>query len=333
MADEVMDAVVVHTPGQPPEVRRVPTAVASELTVRVAAAPIVPLDLLCASGTSYFGVPAAPYVPGVQGVGVVEAGTATLPSGTSVWFATKAGMAPGDGSMRAVAAVAEQDVVALPADADLAHVAALGLSAVAAWMALTWRGGLVEGEQVLVLGAGGVVGQAAVQLARAAGARRVIGLARGGAGQARAERAAPDELVVLRDGDDPTALAKRITAACDGPLDLVLDPLFGVPAAAALRALRPHGRLVNLGSSAGETAPIDSSTLRSRSLQVLGYTNNELTPDQRRDALIRVVQEAAEGRLVVDHERVPLREATDAWRRQLASTTNGRIVLVPEEDA
>ena len=45
-----------------------------------------------------------------------------------------------------------------------------------------------------------------------------------------------------------------------------------------MRALRPHGRLVNLGSSAGETAPIDSSTLRSRSLRVLGYTNNELTP-------------------------------------------------------
>jgi NADPH2:quinone reductase len=328
-----VDAVVVHTPGQPPEVRRQPAPEGGEVTVRVAAAPIVPLDLLCASGTSYFGVPATPYVPGVQGVGLVQSGTSTLPAGTPVWFATAAGMAPGDGSMRAVAAVREQDVVALPDGADLVHVAALGLSAVAAEMALTWRGGLAEGEQVLVLGAGGVVGQAAVQLARAAGARRVVAVARPGAGQARAERAQPDALVLLDGSDDVARLAERITAACDGPLDLVLDPLFGVPAAAALRALRPHGRLVNLGSSAGETAPIDSSTLRSRSLQVLGYTNNELTPEQRREALTRVVQEAAAGRLSVDHERVPLRDAADAWTRQLAGRTDGRIVLVPEEDA
>ncbi len=333
MADGQMDAVVVLAPGRAPEVRRLPEPVGTELTVRLAAAPVVPLDLLCASGTSYFGVPATPYVPGVQGVGVVEAGTETMPAGTPVWFATKAGMAPGDGSMRELVGVAEQDVVALPADADLAHVAALGLSAVAAWMALTWRGRLAEGEQVLVLGAGGVVGQAAVQLAREAGARRVVGLARTGAGQVRAERAAPDELVVLQQDEDVARLAGRITAACDGPLDLVLDPLFGIPAAAALRALRPHGRLVNLGGSAGEIAPIDSSTLRSRSLQVLGYTNNELDPEQRRDALNRVVREATAGRLAVDHERVPLREAPDAWTRQLTGETDGRIVLVREEDA
>ena len=330
--ERTVQAAVLHTPGRPPEVRPVPCP-SGELLVRVAGAPIVPLDLLCASGTSYFGVPATPYVPGVQGVGVVESGSATLPAGTPVWFATRAGMAPGYGSMSALAAVAEQDVVALPADADLVHVAALGLSAVAAHMALTWRGGLAGGEQVLVLGAGGVVGQAAVQLARAAGARRVVAVAREGAGLARAERAQPDALVPLRTGGDVGELTSRITAACDGPLDLVLDPLFGVPAAAALRALRPHGRLVNLGSSAGETAPLDSSTLRSRSLQVLGYTNNELTAEQRHDALSHVVQEALARRLVVGHERVALADAAEAWTRQLAGTTNGRIVLVPQGDA
>lgn len=326
MAD--VDAVVLHTPGQPPEVRTVPEPVGGELTIRVAAAPIVPLDLLCASGTSYFGVPATPYVPGVQGVGHVLSGS--LPEGTPVWFATAAGMAPGDGSMRAVATAAERDIVPLPDGADLAHVAAAGLSAVAAWMALTWRGGLVEDEQVLVLGAGGVVGQSAVQLARASGARRVVAVVREGAGAARAERARPDALVTLGPGDDVTTLAQRISAACDGPLDLVLDPVFGLPAAAAARALRPRGRLVNLGGSAGESSPLDSSTLRSRSLQILGYTNNELTTGQRREALLRVVQEVVAGRLVVDHERVPLRDATDAWTRQRAGDTHGRIVLIPE---
>ena len=50
----------------------------------------------------------------------------------------------------------------------------------------------------------------------------------------------------------------------------MLDPLFGVPAAAAARTLRSGGRLVHLGSSAGDTCPIDSATLRSRSLRLLG---------------------------------------------------------------
>ena len=62
------------------------------------AAPIVPLDRLCASGTSYFGEPPLPYVPGVQGVGVVAESDAYA-VGTRVWFATSAGMAPGDGSL------------------------------------------------------------------------------------------------------------------------------------------------------------------------------------------------------------------------------------------
>jgi len=99
-----------------------------------------------------------------------------------------------------------------------------------------------------------------------------------------------------------------------------------VPAAAALRALRPHGRLVNLGSSAAETAPLDSSTLRSRSLHVLGYTNNELTRSQRAEALAHVVDEVLTGRLTVAHQRLPLADVTDAWNR-----AGDRVVLVPQE--
>lgn len=316
-----MQAAVLEAVGAPPAVRErpLPSAGDGEVVVAVSAAPIVPLDLLCASGTSYFGVPAVPYVPGVQGVGVVAAGDA-VPRGTPVWFATSAGMQPGDGSMRAYAAVPAHDVVALPAGADPVLVAALGLSAVAAWMALTFRGGLAAGERVLVLGAGGVVGQAAVQLARSAGAGRVVAAAR----PARRDQAlelGADAFVAL-DTDDVAELADRMRA--DGPVDLVVDPLFGVPAAAALRALRPHGRLVNLGSSAAETAPIDSSTLRSRSLQVLGYTNNELTGTQRAAALAHVVAEVLAGRLTASHVPVPLVDVAAAWTR-----TTTRYVLVP----
>ena len=320
-----MRAVELHTPGEPPAVvdRAEPIPAAGEALVHVSAAPITPLDLLCASGRSYFGVPRTPYVPGVQGVGTVDSRT--------VWFPTSAGMAPGDGSMAAVASVPEVDLVTLPEGAVPTEVAALGLSAIAAYMALTWRGELAEGETVLVLGAGGVVGQAALQLARLHGATRVVGAARSHAGQQRALAAGADAVVEL-DVDDPgqvDELADRIGAAADGPVDLVLDPLFGIPAAAALKCLRAGGRLVNLGGSADERCPLDSSTIRSRSLRLLGYTNNALTREQKAEAMQAVAGHAAAGRLSVAHEIVPLDDATDAWRRQAEGLTSGRLVLVP----
>jgi NADPH:quinone reductase-like Zn-dependent oxidoreductase len=317
-----MRAAEIRAPGEPPVVtdREPPAPGPGEVLVEVTAAPITPLDLLCASGTSYFGVPRTPYVPGVQGVGTV--------GGRPVWFPTDAGMAPGDGSMAGAAVVAEKDLVALPEDIDPVSMAALGLSAVAAYMALTWRGELEPGEQVLVLGAGGVVGQAAVQLARAAGARRVIAAARSKNAQARAYEAGADAVVAL-DTDDVAALAERFAAAAQGPVDLLLDPLFGPPAAAAAKVLGVAGRWVHLGSSAAETCPIDSSTLRSRSLRLLGYTNNELSRPQRRAAVSAVARYAAGGALAVAHEAVPLDDAADAWRRQGAGQASGRIVLRP----
>ncbi|MEU7693440.1 zinc-binding dehydrogenase [Microbispora hainanensis] len=317
-----MRAAQIVEPGRPPVVADLPVPVArpGETLVEVGAAPVTPLDLLCASGTSYFGRPRTPYVPGVQGAGVA--------GGRPVWFATSAGMAPGDGSMAQFAAVAAKDLVELPPQADPVAVAALGLSAVAAHMALTWRGELTPGEQVVVLGAGGVVGQAAVRIARIAGARRVIAGARSPAARERARQAGADAVVAL-DTDDVATLAARLAEACDGPADLVLDPLFGPAAAAAARTLRQGGRWVHLGSSAGETCPIDSSTLRSRSLRLLGYTNNELTPEQRAASIVFVAEQAALGRLSVAYETIPLDDAGAAWERQASGTASGRIVLIP----
>jgi len=317
-----MRAARITTPGEPPSVASVPPPepAPGEVLVEVRAAPITPLDLLCATGTSYFGRPATPYTPGVQGVGVLD--------GQPVWFPTSAGMKPGDGSMAGLAVARADEVVALPAGADPVAIGALGLSAVAAYLALTWRGELAAGEQVIVLGAGGVVGQAAVQLARIAGARRVVAAARSAPAQARAAKAGADAVVAL-DTDDVGALAARFAEVLDGEADLVLDPLFGPAAAAAARMLRAGGRLVNLGSSASETCPIESSTLRGKSLRLLGYTNAELTTERRNDAIVRIAAETVAGRLAAAHETVPLAEAATAWRRQASGEASGRIVLAP----
>jgi NADPH:quinone reductase-like Zn-dependent oxidoreductase len=320
-------AAVLHAPGVPPTYtgRDRPAAGPGYSLVRVTAAPIVPLDLLCASGTSYFGPPAVPYVPGVQGVGVVER-SGTVPAGTRVWFSTSAGMAAGDGSLAEACAVADTDLVPVTDAVPDAAVAALGLSAVAAWMCLSWRARLSPGERVLVLGAGGAVGQAALGAARVLGAGRVVGVCRSAGAEQRAHRAGADEVVRLTGTvDDVTA---RLAQACGGDVDVVIDPVFGTAATAAARVLADRGRLVNLGGAADDVAEFSSAVLRSRSVDVLGYTNNALSAEQRAAALTAVLGHAATGAITVEHQVLPLAEVAEGWSRT-AGGSGSRVVLAP----
>jgi NADPH:quinone reductase-like Zn-dependent oxidoreductase len=320
-----MRAAVLHTPGEPPSYGEhpAPLTAAGMTVVRVTAAPVVPLDLLCASGTSYFGVPATPYVPGGQGVGVVESSESLAPS-TRVWFFATAGMRPGDGSLAELAAVPDADVVPLADEVPDELAAAVGLSGVAAWMALSWRARLQQGERALVLGGGGAVGQMAVGVARVLGASSVVAMARP-ASVSRAEAAGPDVVVPLV--GDADQLSKAL--AEHGPFDVVLDPVFGPAAEAASRSLAERGRLVNLGGAGGDQATISSAGLRSRTAAILGYTNNALSPEQRREAITAVLGHAAAGRVRIQYDVHRLAEVEQVWARQAAGDTEPRVVLTP----
>jgi NADPH:quinone reductase-like Zn-dependent oxidoreductase len=321
-------AAVLTRYGEPPrpEPFRLPQPGPGQVLVRVSAAPIVPLDLLCATGTSYFGPPPLPYVPGVQGVGRVEH-SSRLPAGTRVFVSTSAGMAPGDGSMAELCVAAEDDLVPLEDGVPDDAAAAIGLSGIAAWMALTWRAGLREGERVVVLGAGGAVGQVGVGAAVALGAGRVVAVCRGEAARERALAAGAAAAVAF--SDDVDRLAGELAEALGGDADVVLDPVFGAGATAAGRVLAEGGRLVNLGGAAGDTATFSSALLRSRTASVLGYTNNALSAAQKGEALTAVLRQAAAGRIGVASETLPLAEAEQAWRRQAAGTGGVRLVLTP----
>ena len=323
-----MTAAVLHKHAAPPEFALwpMPQRGTGQALVRVTAAPISPLDLLCASGTSYFGPPKLPYVPGAQGVGVVVEAD-TLESRQRIWFSCDAGMKPGDGSMSQYCVIDESASLPLPDDVDDDLVAALGLSSIAAWMALKWRGNIQPGEQVLVLGASGAVGQVAVQAARLLGAGRVIAASRDEAARNRAYSLGADAVVDLT-GNDVDEMSKRMTAACDGPLQLVIDPVCGLPAEAAIKALAYGGRLVNFGSAAGPGARFESAILRSKMLSILGYTNNALNHEQKAEALKEILAHAAAGRCTVERESVPLARAAEAWERQ-ASIARRKLILVP----
>jgi NADPH:quinone reductase-like Zn-dependent oxidoreductase len=323
-----MRAVLVRELGAVPVVDEHPDPQHSHggALVRVGAAPVVPLDVLCASGTSYFGRRRTPYVPGVQGVGVVEESDA-LAAGTRVWFATSAGMVDGDGSLAPWCAVADDDLVPVDADVTDAALAALGLSAVAAWMSLTWRAGLRPGERVLVLGGGGAVGQSAIGAAHVLGAGQVVAVCRSADAAGRATAAGAD--AVVEHVDDVTELTARLSAACAGPVDVVVDPIFGAGAAAATQVLGDSGRLVTLGGASGDAATFSSATLRSKSISVLGYTNNSISVAQRAEAVTRIAEHAAAGRMQVAHHDLPLDRVAEAWLATAEGRASPRHVLVP----
>jgi len=320
-----MKAAVLHTPGRSPSYgdHPAPGVAPGSTVVRVTAAPLVPLDLLCASGTSYFGVPATPYVPGGQGVGVVE-WSDLHPVGARVWFFATAGMQPGDGSHAERCAVPDGDVVPIEAGVPDELAATFGLSGIAAWMTLWWRARMQPGERVLVLGGGGAVGQVGIGVARVLGASAVVAMARPES-VPRAEAAGADVVVPLAGEVDQLAAA----LAEHGPFDVVLDPVFGMASTAASQNLAEHGRLVNLGGAAGDQATYSSAVIRSRSASLLGYTNNALTADQRREAITAVLGHAAAGRVRMQYDVRPLAEVEQVWTGKVAGESEVRCVLVP----
>ena len=132
-------------------------------------------------------------------------------------------------------------------------------------------------------------------------------------------------MVVLQPYEERADLAGRLTAAAGGPVDVVIDPVFGEPAAAAAMALGPGGRLINIGGAASDRAEFSSATLRGRSIDILGYTNNAISAEQRADALTQVLTLAARGEVAVEHQVLPLADCAQAWAS--AGSSGYRVVV------
>lgn len=289
----------------------------SAVVVEVLAAGINPIDLRIASGALADRRPDVPRVVGSEGVGRTA-------DGDRVYF--RSTVAP-FGSIAERVLVDEDALVPVPDGVDDAVAVACGIAGSAGWGALTRRAQLQPGEKVLVLGASGVVGSVAVQAAKLLGAGHVTAAARSAESLERAAERGADATVQLRDDLTGEALTQAFLDA-GGPYTLVIDPLWGAPASAALEALDTRGRLVQLGQSAGDEATFSPVRMRFSELSILGYTNFLSTPEEERTALQALWDHAANGRLAIDIESVALDDAADAWERQ-AGSPRRKLVIVP----
>jgi NADPH2:quinone reductase len=246
-------------------------------------------------------------------------------TGQLVWaFADGLGLAR-DGAFAEAATAAEAALAPVPDGADPALAVALGIAGMAGWMPVAWRAPVREDDRVLVLGATGTAGLVALQGARLLGAKRVVAAGRSDEGLARARELGADEVVRL-DAED---LAGAFKEACggDGPT-LVVDPLWGEPAQAAVAAAAPRARIVNLGQSAGPEATLTSAAVRGKELNVLGYSDFALSREVRDEYYAGLVRHAECGEIRLDLERVPLESVADAWAKQAAGAGK-KLVLVP----
>ncbi len=314
-----MRGLSVAEPGATPVVTDLPEPVAGpgETLIRVAAAGINPLDLAIASGRFYLPVPDPPYVPGAEVVGEVVSSD-TLAPGTRVWAI---GLTGGLAEMAVV-----PDAAAVPVPEGVADelAVALGIAGLAGWMPVLDRGSLMPGEIVVVLAAGGAVGGMAVQAARSAGADRVVAVARSAGGRARALALGAD--VALATGPH---LADGLRAACPDGADLVIDPLWGDSAAAAVSVLRPGGRLVQVGNAESPTATLPAGGMRGRRLDLRGFSVLVEEPGRVRAAYAELAAAAVAGEVTMDVARVPLAGAPAAWERQATGAGGVKTAVVP----
>ena len=203
--------------------------------------------------------PPLPFVPGSEVGGIVR----SAPDGAAVSAGERVAAFPMLGGFAEVAVSPEFLTFPIPDELSFAQGAALILNYHTAWFSLVIRGRLREGETVLVHGAAGGVGTAAIQVCKGVGARS-IGVVSSDEKEEVARRAGADE-VVRADGawrDE----AKELS----GGVDLVIDPVGGDRFTDSLRSLAEEGRVVVVGFTAGSIPEVKVNRLLLNNVEVIG---------------------------------------------------------------
>jgi NADPH:quinone reductase len=268
--------------------------------------------------------PPVPFTPGFEVAGTVRA----LGEGAT-------GFAVGDRVMAAlpwggyaeVAVAAANAVFPIPPGMDFDTAAGFPIAYGTAYGALAWRAQLKPGQTVLVLGAAGGVGLAAVDVAAAIGATVIA--AAGDAEKCALTLAHGATHAIDYRREDLRERVHALTA--DRGVDVVFDPVGGEAFTQALRSIAWGGRILVIGFASGSVPQIPANHVLVKNIDIMGFvwgSYRRRRPDFLTGAFARLMAWYAEGRLrpVISH-RLGLPEATSAFRLLRERRVIGKIVL------
>jgi len=255
-------------------------------------------------------------------------GIGTLETGDRVFFG---------GSRRPFGAMAEKTIAPrafcfpVPDGLDDAIAAALPNPAGSSWLPLKWRARLKPGETVLVLGATGVAGKLAVEIAKILDAGRVIAAGRNPKAL-ESTRSLGADITIQIDQPRKNLIEAFANAAKDG-IDIVLDYLWGAPTEALVEALTGHDftaeprttRLIEIGAMAGPTIALPGAALRSSGLEIYGSGGGSVPWQAIAEAVPEILERAARGDLKLETKKVALADVEMAWNQK----EDRRVVFVP----
>jgi NADPH2:quinone reductase len=302
-----------------------PHAGPGEAVVRVKSAALNFFDTLIIAG-KYQHKPPFPFSPAAEFAGVVE----SIGAGVT-------GVAPGDrvmgnigwGAAREAVAVPAQQLVKVPEGLDFDRAAGLTVTYGTTLYALQKRAELKSGETLVVLGASGGTGLAAIEIGKIMGAR-VIACASSDDKLAFARRHGADETVNYATEDLRDALKKL---GGEHGIDVVYDPIGGPYAEPAVRSLAWEGRYLVVGFAAGEIPklPLNLVLLKSCDIRgVLWGTWVRREPQAQRALMTQIVDWCAQGKLSAHvHAVYPLAEIAAALKAIADRKVMGKIVLRP----
>lgn len=302
-----------------------PVAGPGEVLIEARAIGVNFPDLMVLQG-SYQLLPPRPFSPGKEVAGVV---VAVGDGVTRVRAGERAMALPEYGTYAGKVVVSEQHCFRMPDEVPFDEGAVLALAYQTAHFALLERGAYRKGETVLVTGASGGVGLAAVQIAKALGATVLAGVTSREKGEL-CRRHGADQIVDLAAPDLRESLRAQVGKR---GADIVLDSVGGDVFDAALRALAWRGRLVSIGFASGRVPEVKAGYLLVKNVSVAGLQWTDYrarAPERVRQVQNELYALYGAGRLKPEiTARYPLERFAEALARFEARQVQGKMVLLP----
>jgi NADPH2:quinone reductase len=310
-----MEAIVVNDFKKGPKYQKDyqnPVAIKGETLIKVTDASLSNFARSNATGDHYSANRELPMVIGVDGVGY-------LPNNKKVYFV-------GDGSFAQMANVENHHWVSVPENMDDAKIAGLMNPALSSWMALKFRANFKKGKSVMIIGATGTSGRLAVQIASRLGASEVIAAARNVEKLEELKKLGATKIVSTTDD--------KGLAEAGASVDIVLDYLWGDVSAKAMWAIIPNRKndsqqltWVEIGSSAGQTAPIPGAAYRAINLKMIGSGVGSVGVLNILLSFKGILKAEAKQPFDFQVRSEPLSNFESAWKEK----TSDRFVFIPEK--